>query len=258
MNRAHSAEELLAAIAGFGSPMQNILYADTQGHIGFVAAGRMPARKKLNAAGQMPAPGWTGDYDWTGYQPFDALPQTVDPQEGWIATANNDIRPVDYGRFLGARWEPPYRYNRIAELIDATPQHTADTLAAIQLDDKSVAAEEVVPELIGATTANAAPDPPSAKALALVKAWDFRMGRDRPEPLIFTAWMAELDKANFNDELGDLFEDYASWNLLDGARIASLQQSPWCDDTRTPEIETCRTDINKAWQAALDKLAAAY
>lgn len=258
MNRARNAEELLAAAAGFGSPMQNILYADTQGHIGFIAAGRMPTRKKLNAAGQMPAPGWTGDYDWTGYQPVDSLPQIADPKVGWLATANNDIRPADYGRFLSARWEPPYRYNRIAELIEATPQHTADTLAAIQLDDKSVAAAEVVPDLIEAITPDASPESLSAKAAALLKAWDFRMARDRPEPLIFTAWMAELDKAILSDKLGDLFEDYASWNLRDGARLVGALESPWCDDARTPEIENCGTQINKAWRTALDKLAAAY
>jgi penicillin G amidase len=238
--------------------MQNLLYADTSGHIGFVAPGRMPMRKNLNAASQMPAPGWTGDYDWIGYQPVDTLPQSVDPKQGWIATANNDVRPVDYFRFLAGRWEPPYRYLRIAELLDATPQQTLDTLAAIQLDDKSVAAEEVLPDLLDAIVADASPESPSTRALALLKAWDFRMARDRPEPLIFTAWMAELDKAILGDKLGDLFEDYASWNLRDGVRLMAQTDSQWCDDTRTTEIETCRAQINKAWRAALDKLAAAY
>jgi penicillin amidase len=258
INRAHNADELLTAAAGFGSPMQNILYADTQGHIGFIAPGRMPLRKKLNAASQMPAPGWTGDYDWSGYQPVASLPQIADPKGGWLATANNDIRPVDYGRFLSGRWEAPYRYDRIAELIEATPQQTLETLAAIQLDDKSVAAEEMLSTLLDAIVPDASAESTSTQALALLRAWDFRMARDRPEPLIFTAWMAELDKAILGDKLGDLFEDYASWNLRDGARIASELQSPWCDDTRTPEIETCQTQIDKAWRAALDKLAAAY
>src|SRR5262249_34710440 len=113
INRARNAQELLTAATGFGSPMQNILYADAEGHIGFFAPGRMPLRKNLNAAGQMPAPGWTGDYDWTGYQPVQSLPQIADPAEGWIATANNDVRPMDYGRFLSGRWEAPYRYARI-------------------------------------------------------------------------------------------------------------------------------------------------
>jgi len=70
--------------------------------------------------------------------------------------------------------------------------------------------------------------------------------------------MAELDKAILGDKLGDLFEDYASWNRRDGARLVAPMASPWCDDTRTPEIESCRTQINRAWNAALDKLAAAY
>jgi len=258
MNRAGDADQLRAAAAGFGSPMQNLLYADTSGHIGFVAPGRMPMRKNLNAASQMPAPGWTGDYDWIGYQPVDTLPQSVDPKQGWIATANNDVRPVDYFRFLAGRWEPAYRYLRIAELLDATPQQTLDTLAAIQLDDKSVAAEEVLPDLLDAIVADASPESPSTRALALLKAWDFRMARDRPEPLIFTAWMAELDKAILGDKLGDLFEDYASWNLRDGVRLMAETDAQWCDDTRTTEIETCRAQINKAWRAALDKLAAAY
>ncbi len=212
INRARNARELLDAAGGFGSPMQNILYADTQGHIGFIAPGRMPLRKKLNAAGQMPAPGWTGDYDWTGYQPVDSLPQIADPQQGWLATANNDIRPEDYGRFLSGRWEAPYRYNRIAELLEATPQQTLDTLAAIQMDDTSVAAQEVVSVLLDAIEPNMSKSP-TTQAWSLLKDWDFRMSRDRPEPLIFTAWMAELDKAILSDKLGDLFRGYASWNL---------------------------------------------
>jgi penicillin amidase len=253
INRAHSGDELLAAAAGFGSPMQNLLYADTQGHIGFVVAGRLPLRK-VNAASQMPAPGWTGDYDWSGYLQPDHLPQSVDPKAGWIATANNDIRPEDYTEFISGRWERPYRYARIAELIEDAPVQTLDTLAAIQLDTKSVAAEELVPELLGSIEPDARPESPASRALALLKAWDFRMARDRPEPLIFTAWMAELDRTILSDKLGDLFEDYASWNPGEAVRLPTS----WCDDTGTPEVEDCKTQIDKAWRAALDKLAATY
>jgi len=253
INRAGNADELLAAAYGFGSPMQNILYADTQGHIGFVVAGRMPLRT-VNAASQMPAPGWTGDYDWKGYLQPDYLPQSVDPRDGWIATANNDIRSEDYGPFISGRWEPPYRYARIAELIEDTPVQTLDTLAAIQLDTKSVAAEEIAARLLDGIEPDSAPESPSSRALALLKAWDFHMGRDRPEPLVFTAWMAELDKTILSDKLGDLFADYASWNPGDSARLPES----WCDDTGTPAVEDCKTQINKAWHEALDKLAAAY
>jgi len=131
---------------------------------------------------------------------------------------------------------------------------TLDTLAAIQLDTKSVAAEEILPDLLPAIELDGAPDSPSSQAVALLKAWDFHVARGRPEPLIFTAWMAELDKTILSDKLGDLFENYASWNARDGVRLLRS----WCDDTKTPDIEGCKAQINKAWRTALDKLAAAY
>ena len=258
INRTHNADELLAAAAQFDSPMQNILYADTQGRVGFIAAGRMPTRKKLNAAGQMPAPGWTGEYDWTGYLPADALPQTVDPKEGWIATANNDIRPPGYTRFLGARWEPPFRYNRIAELIEATPKHTPDTLAAIQLDDLSLAARELLPEMLAQFDRSLITLSYEESAFAVINDWDFQVTGNRPEPLIFTAWLMELNRAVLADKLGDQFEDYARFDLRKVVALISDPRSTWCDDTATPTVEDCKWQVGISFRNAVKKLADAY
>jgi penicillin amidase len=256
IDRARNADELVAAANGFGSPMQNILYADTAGHIGFIAPGRMPLRKKLNAAGQMPAPGWTGDYDWTGYQPVDSLPQIVDPEQGWIATANNDIRPEDYGRFLAGRWEAPYRYNRIAELLEATPKHTADTLAAIQIDTVSLAAQQLLPEMLAQFDHSTITLGYEESAFAIIKDWDLQVTRDRPEPLIFTAWLMELNRAVLADKLGDQFEDFARFDLR--AVVALLGDPKWCDDVRTPAAEDCKWQVSIAFRNAIKKLAATY
>src|SRR5262249_16554201 len=88
MDLAQSDDQFHDALAGFDRPEQNVVYADRDGHIGFVAAGRVPVRRKVFADGLLPAPGWTNDYDWTGVIPFDALPQSKDPASGWLATAN--------------------------------------------------------------------------------------------------------------------------------------------------------------------------
>jgi penicillin G amidase len=258
INRARSADDVRAALADFDSPMQNIVYADTAGHIGFVAAGRMPIRKKLSGAGEMPAPGWSGDYDWNGFLQLAALPQLADPPAAWIATANNDIRPPGYAPFIGARWEPPYRYRRIAGLIAATPKHTAETIAAIQLDIKSDAAQEAVGNLLAAVDPKILVTSRTTQAHALLKAWHFTMDRDRPEPLIFTAWMAELNKAVLADDLGELFRGYAPWNTLDVMRLVAAPDSPWCDDKGTPKTESCKTQINNSWRNAIGKLADQY
>ena len=256
INRARSAAAFKAALADFHSPMQNIVYADTAGHIGFIAAGRMPIRKKLSGAGQMPAPGWSGDYDWNGFLPFDALPQSADPPAGWIATANNDIRPPGYTPFLGARWEPPYRFRRIADLITATPKHSAETLAAIQLDTLSLAAQELMPILLGHMHGEI-PGREST-ALEMMRTWDFRVGRDRPEPLIFTAWVAELNRTLLRDALGDMLRDYASSNLTEVVKLIRTESSPWCDDHGTPDVETCGVAVYNAFFRAFGKLADAY
>ncbi len=80
MNMARSADEFRTALADFHAPQQNIVFADREGRIGFVAAGRVPVRGKLFASGLLPAPGWTGEYDWTGTLPFDQLPQSSNPR----------------------------------------------------------------------------------------------------------------------------------------------------------------------------------
>jgi penicillin amidase len=262
INRARNAQELLNATAGFGSPMQNILYADTQGQTGFIAAGRMPLRKKLNAAGQMPAPGWTGDYDWSGYQPVDSLPQIADPAQGWIATANNDIRPEDYGRFLSGRWEAPYRYNRIAELLEATPQHTVDTLAAIQTDTVSIAAQELLSSLLSqydrAPKFDIKQNSSREAALELLRRWDFQISRDRPEPLILVTWLAELNRIVLSEKLGSSFRDYGASNLRQVVDLVNATDLDWCGKRRAPDFNPCDERVRDALLSALAKLNEAY
>ncbi len=257
INRARSADELLAVIEGFHSPMQNVVYADTGGDIGFIAAGRMPIRKQLSGGGEMPAPGWTGTYDWAGFLPFGTLPQIADPEVGWIATANNDIRPAGYAHFLGARWEEPFRYRRIAELIAAAPKHTTESLAAIQLDGESEAARGFVAAMLDRI--EAAPDEPAASAAArlILRTWDFRVSRDQPAPLIVTAWLGELNDAVLGDELGEDLRDYARGDPFEVVALVAAG-SAWCDDVGTAETESCAAQVNGTWRTAIDKLANAY
>jgi penicillin amidase len=258
INRARNVDELRAALADFDSPMQNIVYADTAGSIGFVAAGRMPMRKKLRGAGVWRAPGWSGDYDWNGFLQVDALPQLVDPPAGWIATANNDIRPSSYSPFLGARWETPYRFHRIADLISGTPKHSVETLAAIQLDRLSPAAQELLPGLLSRMQGLPSGRQPEQSAADLMQTWDFNVGRERPEPLIFTAWLMELNNALLRDKLGDYFESFARFNFGDIGKLMVDGESPWCDAVGTPARETCDQRVTDAFVVAVGKLADDY
>jgi penicillin amidase len=101
INRARNAREFESALSGFGLAMQNIVFADGDGNIGFVAAGRVPVRRADNDLnGAAPAPGWEARYDWQGWLPFVALPRIINPPDGLIVTANQKITPAGYPHHL--------------------------------------------------------------------------------------------------------------------------------------------------------------
>ena len=109
--------EFRAAAAAFDVPAQNLVYADTEGHIGYQAPGRIPVRKS-GSTGTVPSAGWLPENDWTGsYVPFEALPNTLDPEEGFIATANQAVIGRTFPYLLTSDWDYGYRSQRIRERL---------------------------------------------------------------------------------------------------------------------------------------------
>ena len=240
------------ALRNLAVPQQTIVFADRDGNIGMIAPGRVPIRAAGH--GHMPAPGWSGSHDWVGWVPHEALPRAYNPQSGRIVSANNRMVPLDYPHFLSDDWTPPYRAGRIEALLDATPRHDVESLAAIQQDLVSLAAERLLPVLLGLAEARG---DDARSALAMLEAWDRRMGREQAEPLIYMAWLRELMHALFADELGDVFEDY--WNIRpEVIHRALTERTQWCDVTTTPEAESCAEVATRAFDVSLEFLAVTY
>lgn len=248
LNRAGDWAGFVAALRLFHSPQQNILYADGAGEIGFYAPGRVPVRKAGD--GLAPVPGWTGTHDWIGYIPFDELPHGRNPASGQLVNANNRVANGAAGAKLAAIWPAPYRARRIEARLGARAGLTPDEMTAIQGDAVSLAARDLLPLLLAAPPSDAR----AAEARALLAAWDGRMDRDRPEPLIYSAWARELERLLFADELGD---DFAAYRLVrPRVLVAALTRYPaWCDDTATAAIEACAERVAAALDAALDAIA---
>ena len=255
--RAREWDGFLAAARDFQSPQQSIVYADIEGNIGFIAAGRVPLRKPGNdLKGMAPAPGWQEKYDWTGYIPFEQLPRSFNPESGAIVTANHRITPPGYPHFISSDWEPPFRADRIQQLLDATPKHTTNSFARIQADVVSLAMRELLPKLLAARPRSEN----ARKTLALLAQWDGAMAPERAEPLIAWAWYRELTRAIYADELGDAFRQ--NWlaravfigNVLSG----DADHARWCDDVRTPATETCEEVLALSLEAALSDLSNRY
>ncbi len=244
MSHAHDWAGFRAALVNFVAPQQNIVYADRDGHIGFIAPARIPIRAEGD--GWLPAAGWNDDHEWTGYVPFDGLPQALDPPSGRFVSANNKIVPDDYRYFLTRDWEEPYRADRIGQLLDATPRQSPDASAAIQADTLSLAARALLPLML-----TVAPADPDARAIVeRLKHWNMKMDRDAVEPLIFTAWERELVRVVLADRLGPMFMDY--WAPHPEVMRGILADHPdWCPGS-------CAGALATALDRALDDLRQRY
>ena len=169
LNTAGDFADFRQAASLFDVPAQNLIYADTDGNIGYQAPGRLPIRGEGD--GWLPQPGWDSAYDWQGFIPFEELPVVYNPDSGYIVTANNAIVNDDYEHFLSRDWDYGYRADRIVELvedaIEAGPVSAAD-MAAIQMDNRMPAAESLQSAYDGLDV----DDEDVAEALALLGEWD--------------------------------------------------------------------------------------
>ena len=252
LNRARNAAEFVAAARDFHAPHQNLVFADRAGRIGFVAPARVPVRRADNEAmGRVPVPGWIAKYDWEGFLPFEKLPIVLDPASGRIVTANHKITPPGYRPFLSVDWFPPYRADRIEELLAARPKHSLTSFANLQADSRS----RLPRELLAIALAAKPGTEQGRSAQAMLAGWQGEMSPGSAAPLVFAAWYRELTRLVYADELGDLFRD--AWELRASFMIPVLKGERglerWCDDVRTPAKETCAQALARAFDlAAID------
>ncbi len=245
-------EQFLAATRKIVSPMQNMVYADTAGNIGLISPARVPIRRKGD--GFVPVPGWTGEYDWAGFVPFEELPRAYNPPGGIIVNANARLVPGNYRHFISREWAEPYRQRRANALLSGAGQHAVGSMIALQEDILSPDTADTLPPLLALQPR----DPRQAHAIDLLRHWNRRMIADRPEPLIYAAWLRHLQRTLYADELGEeLFREYASPNVA--FLVTILRDHPeWCDDVRTPKAETCAEAMSTALDAALSELQTRY
>jgi penicillin amidase len=163
-------------------PAENMVWADRRGNIGWQAAGIQPLRR--NWSGLLPVPG-DGRYEWDGFLPINALPHEVNPQRGFIATANHYLFPNDYPwpEAMHYTWADPYRASRIVELLGSGRLFSIAETKQVQNDDLSLPARALVPLLRAVTVSGEA-----SKAKAMLDDWDYTLDRDSVPAGIYVMW----------------------------------------------------------------------
>ena len=257
-NRAQSSEELIAAFSAYHSPMQNVVTADVFGHTAFKAVGKVPLRKPDNdILGTAPSPGWEPRYDWAGWVPYAQTPESPHSAieaKGWLSTANQRITPPAYPFFMGQDWTVPYRYDRIEQLLAATPVHTMESMQKIQGDEFSAATVRLLP-FLQKSLAQPSGHPLAEVVRRKVEGFDGTMRAGDAAPLVFAAWADELARGVVGEKLGD-----SAFKALYGKRHfrSTLEDILERNDTGWCGTAGCAAQSAVALERALDRLQAAY
>jgi penicillin amidase len=198
LNSAGNWEEFREALRLWPAPAQNFVYADVDGNIGYQMAGLVPLRAK--GQGLVPSPGWTGEYEWKGFVPFDELPSVLNPPTHYVATANNKIVDDDYAYFLGAEYLDGYRIQRIVELLEAREKHSLEDFRSIQGDIYSIPGRELAQHLLGLQPA----DQDARRALNFLRVWDCQLSPDSVAATIVEAFFLQMLRNTVAVKLGPL------------------------------------------------------
>jgi len=249
--KARNWAEFRDALRSFHVPTQNFVFADVEGTIAYRTGGLVPIRRQGD--GLLPVPGWTDEYEWTGFVPFDQMPEAVNPPEGYIVTANNKVIDDAYPYFLTYSWAQPYRAMRIVEMIEAARGDlTADHMQAMQVDYTNLHARTLLPVLLPAVE-QASLDETARSALALLQNWDQVDSADQGAPLLFHLWWAELTRQLYQPLMGEaLYGRMADkGNVTDLALLAAAEGRPngWIEAAGGLERlaqESFRAAVNRA------------
>jgi len=170
-NKATNWDEFEKGLEKFLAPAQNFVFAGQDGTIAYKANGNIPIYDSSDDA-LLPLPGWEEEKEWQGFIPFDELPKVINPDKGYIATANNKVVGGDYPYHISNVWAQPYRYERIAEYLEGSDVLTIEDMEDLQMDFLNLQAREFIPLFIDAL-AETELKPNEEKALELLKDWDF-------------------------------------------------------------------------------------
>ncbi len=253
--KAENINAVIQALRRWEAPGQNFVFADSSGNIGYWCCAAIPIRRKGN--GLLPVPGWTPEYEWQGYVPFEKKPHMINPERGYIATANNKVSGNSYPFAIGNYWEPADRISRIRQLLMRKKRLSIHDIQKIQSDVYCPLAAEIVPEFIRVIKTRLT-GTLAVKLQDVFEGWEYRMTANSTAACIFEMSYLKLLENIFKDELGqDLFHRYLELIIFAPRALRKMlrtNHSAWIDNVDTPDPETMENIIEQSLRQAVDQL----
>jgi penicillin amidase len=247
-------QDLVEAFRDYTVPSMNMVWADDSGNIGYKLVGKIPRRR--GGCPDLPKPGWTGEYEWDGYVPYDELPEMVNPPGGVLVTANNRIAPDDYPHHITSEYLDGYRAARIEQLLAERDRHSLDDFERIQLDLHSIPGEQTAHRLARLRLSGQR----EIRAIERLKSWDHRLDPETIAGTVYAAFTAHFARAVSEAVIGD--PDYAErWRSRSQLGFTPMVSSPWRFQARLIELwDEADSELigGRSWdELALESLAAA-
>jgi penicillin G amidase len=256
INHANNWNEFLIALRSYGTPALSFLYADTSGNIGYHAAGYIPVRKNLTDESFAYFP--SNNVSWSGFIPFAELPNSYNPREGFLVTANN--KPgKNYNHYISYLFEPHYRSERISDFLKNRNALSVEDFKLIQRDVFSLQAKEFCGYIFDTYREIRNPSDEEKLYLDILRNWDYEMRIYSYEAAIFAQFEIELYKNLYKDLLGEeLFENYIFMNSFPVKTTSKIlrQNNSWIFDRNNPGNSKQRKSeiIRKSFSEAISNL----
>ena len=249
-NRAQNWDEFRQAARDFAVPSQNLVYADVDGNIGYQMPGWVPIR--ANGDGRLPVPGWTDEYEWTGYIPFEQLPFASNPTQGYIATANNAVVGSEYPYLITTEWDYGFRAQRIVNMIESAGKPIdISYIQQMQGDDKNLNAQNLVPILLQIPLN----DSRLENARQILQDWDYQETMASSPGALFEVFWKHLLADAFQDDLPEDYWPEGSSRWFEVVhQLVQQPDSPWWDIQTTPQVEQRDQIFKQAFSEAVDEL----
>lgn len=256
MGWATSLDEFSQAIQKFKTPAQNVIYADTAGNIARFTLAGIPIRSGNPITLR---PGWDPSFDWQGSVPFSELPQTINPERGWVANANNPIINSEFPYYVSIYWQPESRYRRIRQYLTENERLSSQAFQVMQFDTYSAYAESMT-NLVLPVFRNSI-DTTFTAAVNYLENWDFNYETSQAAASIMDVFLLRLSENTFLDEMEtEIYANYTTYsgnparNLLDAVENGSA----FFDDVNTSQTETREDIIRKSMRQSLSYLRKNY
>lgn len=256
LNRAGNWDEFRTALSNFRAISQNFAYADVEGNIGLNTGGGVPVRK---GTGLLPRRGDTDEYEWKGYVPFDLLPSSFNPEEGFVSSANQRTVDKNYPFFISGDFSMPYRIMRIREMAAEKQVLGIEDFRRMITDNHSAYAAMLTPVILKEAETISDMDETEKAAIEELKGWDYSMDASLIAPSLFEFIRIEMARHLLGDELGELYGSSLG-RQHDFYIYSMLKKGPdrWVDNINTPEEENMEMIIVQSIRSAVDTLSARY